>query len=71
MASSQHDSSREIEIDQINSLFKGSTMHRRGIQESDDEEDETYNDVVPESPSSCEDSKIQGRLKKIMGPWAK
>ncbi|KAH0884610.1 hypothetical protein HID58_060706 [Brassica napus] len=33
-------------------------MHRRGIQESDDEEDETYNDVVPESPSSCEDSKI-------------
>ncbi|KFK35096.1 hypothetical protein AALP_AA5G235000 [Arabis alpina] len=32
-------------------------MHRRG-QESDDEEDETYNDVVPESPSSCEDSKI-------------
>lgn len=33
-------------------------MHRRAIQESDDEEDETYNDVVPESPSSCEDSKI-------------
>ncbi|XP_010516529.1 PREDICTED: probable WRKY transcription factor 69 isoform X1 [Camelina sativa] len=34
-------------------------MHRRGaIQESDDEEDETYNDVVPESPSSCEDTKI-------------
>ncbi|RID64998.1 hypothetical protein BRARA_D00225 [Brassica rapa] len=33
-------------------------MHHRGIQESDDEEDETYNDVVPESPSSCEDSKI-------------
>ncbi|KAL0725439.1 hypothetical protein Bca4012_040038 [Brassica carinata] len=33
-------------------------MHRRGIQESDDDEDETYNDVVPESPSSCEDSKI-------------
>ncbi|RID47454.1 hypothetical protein BRARA_I04046 [Brassica rapa] len=32
-------------------------MHRRGIQESD-EEDETYNDVVPDSPSSCEDSKI-------------
>ncbi|KAJ4896152.1 putative WRKY transcription factor 69 [Raphanus sativus] len=33
-------------------------MHRRGIQESDEEEDETYNDVVPESPSSCEDTKI-------------
>ncbi|KAL0848386.1 hypothetical protein Bca101_021633 [Brassica carinata] len=34
-------------------------MHRRGgIQESDGEEDETYNDAVPESPSSCEDSKI-------------
>ncbi|CAN8279953.1 unnamed protein product [Cochlearia groenlandica] len=34
-------------------------MHRRGIQESDEEEeDETYNDVVPESPYSCEDSNI-------------
>ncbi|CAN8254247.1 unnamed protein product [Cochlearia groenlandica] len=33
-------------------------MHRRPIQDSDEEEDETYNDVVPESPSSCEDTKI-------------
>ncbi|XP_019056612.1 PREDICTED: probable WRKY transcription factor 69 [Tarenaya hassleriana] len=33
-------------------------MNRRVQQQSDDEEDETYNDVVPESPSSCEDSKF-------------
>ena len=43
-------------------------MHRRGIQESD-EEDETYNDVVPDSPSSCEDSKISKPTPKKRFFW--